>query len=52
MAVTAIFLGMQPTGKGTEAIALYNITGGPYDRSTVTAGRLIALGIPIPAGAK
>ncbi len=39
---TAVFLGHAPSGP------LYNITGGPADRSTVSADRLTELGIAIP----
>ena len=45
---TAVYLGMQER-VDLPPVALYNIRGGPYDRSTVTAERLVALGIAVPA---
>ena len=48
MTPVAVFLGLQDFGNGL-VVALYNIIGGPYDHSTVSAERLIALGIAVPA---
>jgi hypothetical protein len=45
---TAIYLGLQQR-VDLPPLALYNIRGGPYDRSTVTAAKLIELGIVVPA---
>jgi hypothetical protein len=41
-AATATFLGYGPSGP------LYNIAGGPHDRSTVSAAKLTELGIAVP----
>jgi len=41
-AATAAFLAYGPSGP------LYNITGGPHDRSTVSAAKLTELGIAVP----
>lgn len=46
---TAKFAGYQPTGiPGKEPIALYSVSGGPSDRSTVAAAKLAELGIDVP----
>ena len=46
---TATFYGWQETGiPGKPPVAQYNIEGGEYDKSTVSAPRLKELGIEIP----
>jgi hypothetical protein len=45
---TAVYLGLQER-VDLPPLALYTIRGGPYDRSTVTADKLVALGIAVPA---
>lgn len=45
---TATYLGEQPTGNGNETTPLYNVKGGPLDRSTVGADTLRKNGIDIP----
>lgn len=47
-APVAVFLGWQKDLDGEPPIALYNVTGGPLDGSTVTAERLRAEGIAVP----
>lgn len=44
---TATFLGYQPTAEG-GAFPLYNVAGGPLNRSTVSAEKLTANGIAVP----
>lgn len=46
-APTATFLGYQPTAEG-GAFPLYNVAGGPLNRSTVSAEKLTANGIAVP----
>jgi len=48
---TAVYLGLQESDD-LAPFPLYNIVGGPYDRSTVTAERLVALGIVVPGPSK